>query len=194
MTPTALKMLVAGALCLYPLLIYFIAGVLTPVQLVVGLLALLAARIGIGAWIARRTRARDAAIAVSLLLAAVVVAAFVPRIDLKWLRLYPMLLDLVVFGLFFGSLFTSRPLIERFARAIRHDLPPAGIRYTRRVTQAWAGILLANALISFYTVFWTSFEVWSLYNGVIVYVLFAAVFGVEYLIRAQMRRRWAAVT
>jgi uncharacterized membrane protein len=194
MMPAALKVVIAGVLCLYPLVMYFINGALTPVQLAVGLLLLLAARAGLAAWITKDSRARNAACALSLLIIAGVVALFVPRIELQWLRLYPMLFNLAMFGLFFGSLFTPMPLIERIARAIRHDLPPAGVRYTRRVTQAWAAVLLANTLVSLYTVYWTSFEVWSLYNGAIVYAVFATVFVIEYLVRTEMRRRWAAAT
>ena len=116
-----------------------------------------------------------------------------PDIDLAYLRLYPMLLSLLVFAMFFGSLFTRMPLVERIARMAHPELPPQGVIYTRRVTWFWCGVLLVNALLSLYTSVGTSFEIWSLYNGVIVYLLFGSVFLGEYLLRIRLQRKWAAI-
>lgn len=188
----AIKLLVACALLVYPLAIYFADGYLTPSQLIAGLLLLLLGRLLIVTWIKPQHLRRNFALAVLLLVAAWAVLECLPGIGLHWLRLYPMLFNLAAFGVFFGSLFTRMPLAERMARLIHHELPPQAIVYTRQVTWLWSAVLLFNTLASLYTALATSFEVWTLYNGVITYLLFGTVFLCEYLLRSHLRRKWAA--
>ena len=127
-----------------------------------------------------------------LIATATLVLLLLPHVTLDWLRLYPMLLALCVFCMFFGSLFTGMPLVERIARMMRSDMPPQAVAYCRRVTQAWCILLLVNASISLYTALAASYRVWTLYNGVIVYFLFGAMFAGEYLLRLHLHRKWAA--
>jgi uncharacterized membrane protein len=192
MMRAAFKLLLVSVLCIYPIAIYFGDGYLTPSQFLAGLLLLLAGRILIVAWIKTEHRQRHIGLAVLLTGAAFAVLLLMPGIGLVYLRLYPMLLNLFMFAIFFGSLFTAMPLAERFARFVHSDLPPQAVRYTRRVTWTWSIVLLLNALASLYTAVATSFETWTLYNGVITYLLFASVFLGEYLLRTHLRRKWAA--
>lgn len=74
-------------------------------------------------------------------------------------------------------------MIERLARLQQPDLPAKGVLYTRRVTQVWCGFFIINGSIAFITAVWASFELWSLYNGLIAYLLMALLFAGEYLIR-----------
>lgn len=187
-----LKVLIAGALCVYPIAVYFTGGYLTSSQLIAGMLTLFAARLLVVAWIMPDARTRNIALAVLLLAATVLVLVLLPRFRLDWLRLYPALLDLAVFAIFFGSLFTATPLVERIARAVGHTLPPEGVVYTRRVTEGWCVVLLLNTLFSFYTSSQTSFEFWSLYNGLLAYCLFGGTFICEYLLRMHLKRKWAS--
>ena len=48
---------------------------------------------------------------------------------------------LAVFG---GSLFAKQTVIERLARLQHPDLPPEGVRHTRRVTQIWCAFFIFN--------------------------------------------------
>jgi len=192
MTRTPIKMIAVGALIIYPIAIYFADDYLSPSLLIAGLLLLLAARLLVAAWINQTKRLWSIALAVIMLVAALVVPLLMPDIKLMYLRLYPMLLTLLVFAFFFGSLFTRMPLAERFARMQYRDLPAQGVIYTRHLTWVWCGVLLCNALVSLYTAIATSFEVWSVYNGVIVYLLFGSVFACEYVVRLRLRRKWAA--
>ncbi|HVA55975.1 MAG TPA: hypothetical protein VNI53_09315, partial [Gammaproteobacteria bacterium] len=155
------------------------------------LLLLLAARLLVAAWINQTKRFWSIALAVIMLIAALVVPLTMPDIKLIYLRLYPMLLTLLIFAFFFGSLFTRMPLAERLARMAHHELPPQGVIYTRHLTWFWCGVLLCNALVSLYTAIGTSFKAWSLYNGVIVYFLLGGVFVCEYIVRTYLRRKWA---
>jgi uncharacterized membrane protein len=188
-----MKLLIAGTLVVYPIAVYFADGYLTPSQLTAGLLLLLAARVLVVGWINPAKRNQSVALMTLMLAAAAAVVLWLPDIDLAYLRLYPMLLSLLVFAMFFGSLFTRMPMVERIARMAHPELPPQGVTYTRRVTWFWCGVLLVNALLSLYTSVGTSFEIWSLYNGVIVYLLFGSVFLGEYLLRIRLQRKWAAI-
>ncbi len=186
----AAKSVVAVSLFVYPVAIYFADGYLTPTQLLAGLLFLFAARVLLAAWIKPQHHNRDLLFAALLAVASFLVLWFLPEVRLDWLRLYPALISLGIFALFFGSLFTAQPMVERIARAMGSDLPPRGVVYCRRVTEAWCVLLAANVLVSLYTAFATSLRFWSLYNGVIIYCLFGAMLLGEYLLRLRLRRRW----
>ncbi|HET7176888.1 MAG TPA: hypothetical protein VFK21_12905 [Gammaproteobacteria bacterium] len=189
-TRAAARALVAGSLVAYPVAIYFADGYLTPSQLLAGLLWLLAARLLLAAWISPKRLGRDLGVAMLLIATGTLVLRYMPNVELAWLRYYPALFGLVAFGVFFGSLFTDTPLVERIARAMDHALPPEGVAHCRRVTWAWCALLAANVLISLYTAYAASLQVWTLYNGVIVYFLFGAMLLGEYLLRLHLRRRW----
>lgn len=104
------------------------------------------------------------------------------------LKLYPVLVNgamLVAFGL---TLVAGPSMIERLARLREPDLPPAAVRYTRRVTQAWCVFFVINGALALATALFASEAVWSLYNGVIAYLLMGAMFGGEYLLRMRFKR------
>lgn len=188
---STVKLLIVLALCVYPLAIYFVEGSLTPSQLAAGLLGLLAARLLAAAWIKPDLRARNIVLALLMVVGIALVLTLLPHLKLQWLRLYPMLFSLAMFAIFFSSLFGT-PIVERIARTFNRDFPASAVHYTRRVTEIWCAVMLLNALVSLYTAFWTSFEVWSVYNGIVAYALFAVVFGSEYMVRVRMKRRWTA--
>lgn len=58
---------------------------------------------------------------------------------------YPVWVSLLMLALFGGSLFAKQSLIERLARLQTPDLPPEGVRYTRRITQIWCVFLCSTA-------------------------------------------------
>ncbi|HEV2213510.1 MAG TPA: hypothetical protein VGS99_09200 [Gammaproteobacteria bacterium] len=188
-SPVAL--LVAGTLLLYPLLVYFAAGRVPAAVLLAGILAMLALRLGLVARARGRRRWLWAGVALLAMLA--VASLFMPvPIDLLELRSYPVLIDAGVFLLFAGSLFTSKPLVERIARALEGELPPPAVAYTRRVTWVWSAALLLNTLVAAYTSGWTSLAAWAFYNGFLSYLLIGGLFAAEYLVRLRRRREWQA--
>ena len=105
------------------------------------------------------------------------------------LKLYPVLVSGAMLGVFGFSLLSPPSLIERLARLTEPDLPEAAIRYTRRVTQVWCVFFVINGSIALFTAFWASAATWSLYNGVIAYLLMGLLFGGEYLVRLRFKRR-----
>lgn len=104
------------------------------------------------------------------------------------LRLYPFAVSSGMLLMFACSLHWPPSMIERFARMQTPDLPPAGVRYTRKVTQLWCVFLFLNAGVALYTALWSSREIWSLYNGFISYVLMGLLFAGEWIYRKRVRR------
>lgn len=104
------------------------------------------------------------------------------------LKLYPVLVNATLLGLFAYSLVFPPSMIERLARLREPDLPPEASGYTRRVTQVWCVFFAANGAIALATALWASPAVWSLYNGVIAYVLMGLLFAGEYCVRLRVRR------
>lgn len=124
-----------------------------------------------------------------LWIAAIGYAAFVMWSNqLSGLRLYPVLVNALMLLIFGWSLISPPSLIERLARLQHPDLPPEGVIYTRRVTQVWCGFFVLNGSIALVTALWASLEIWSLYNGLIAYVLMGILFGGEYLIRIKTQK------
>jgi uncharacterized membrane protein len=105
------------------------------------------------------------------------------------LKLYPVLVSSVMLGVFGYSLVSPPSLIERIARMKEPDLPTAANQYMRRVTQVWCVFFLVNGSIALATAVWASPAVWSLYNGVISYLIMGLLFGGEYLVRLRFQRR-----
>jgi uncharacterized membrane protein len=102
------------------------------------------------------------------------------------LRLYPVAVNIGMLLLFGLSLRHPPSMIERFARLGQADLPPAAVRYTRRVTQVWCAFFVCNGLLATYTAVWTSRDLWALYNGLIAYLLMGTLFSGEWLLRRRL--------
>lgn len=105
------------------------------------------------------------------------------------LKLYPALVNAVLLTVFSASLLYPPSVIERLARLHEPDLPPAGVAYTRRVTQVWCGFFVINGGISLLTAFWASDAGWALYNGMISYLLMGGLFVGEWLLRKRFKAR-----
>lgn len=105
------------------------------------------------------------------------------------LRYYPVVMNVLMFGLFFGSLLRPPTVIETIARIGTPDLPEAGVRYTRKVTIVWCGFFAFNGSMALYTSIGSSLELWAAYNSVISYSIMGILFAGEYLIRRVVQRR-----
>lgn len=103
------------------------------------------------------------------------------------LKLYPLLVNVVLLCVFSISLAYPPTVIERLARMQEPDLPPAGVAYTRRVTQVWCGFFVVNGAISLLTVFWATDAGWALYNGMVSYLLMGVLFVGEWMLRKRIK-------
>lgn len=115
-------------------------------------------------------------------------AVFVSN-SLLSLRFYPVLISTVMLVVFGYTLLNPPSMIERLARLKKQDLPDSAIPYTRNVTIVWCLFFIANGGVATFTALYSSMEIWSLYNGFISYLLMGSLFGIEYLVRCQMRKQ-----
>ncbi|NNG21873.1 hypothetical protein [Telluria aromaticivorans] len=104
------------------------------------------------------------------------------------LKLYPVLVNAVLLAAFGHSLVSGMPMVERLARLREPGLPPEGVAYTRRVTQAWCAFFAVNGAVALGTALFASEAVWSFYTGVLAYILMGMMFGGEYLLRMRFKR------
>lgn len=87
------------------------------------------------------------------------------------------------FGLAFLRSLSSTPLIEHFARMVKPELRPAELAHCRTWTRIWGFYLLALAALGLALARWATLTVWTVYVGIVSYVLVAALFAIEYVIR-----------
>ena len=166
---------------LYPLAVYFGIHYFEPWKLSGILMVLLLIKLAAGYADPHWSR--------PLLMAGVLYCGFaVWSNNLVSLRFYPALVSGVMLVIFSWSLLSPPSLIERLARLQHPDLPLAGVIYTRRVTQIWCGFFIVNGAVALATALWSSFEFWSLYNGLIAYLLMGLLLGGEYVIRMKTQK------
>ncbi|WP_299802726.1 hypothetical protein [uncultured Shewanella sp.] len=101
----------------------------------------------------------------------------------NWLLFYPVVINLTMLGLFGYSLKRGPSMIERLARLKEPNLPDEAIGYLNRVTLIWCGLFIFNGAMALYTALYTSIETWTLYNGLIAYLLIGSLLGGEWLYR-----------
>lgn len=176
MLPNALALLIT---LMYPLAIWFGQGRVEP-RWLAGLL-LLAAATRLPALKLSGVARASAAGAMLLVGWAIWSNLLLP------LKLYPVLVNAALLAGFGYSLLAPPSMIERLARLREPDLAPAAVRYTRRVTQVWCLFFIVNGSIALGTAVWASEALWSLYTGVIAYILMGLLFGAEYLLRRRFR-------
>jgi uncharacterized membrane protein len=148
----------------------------------VGSWPLLAVGAALLAW--RMPQARRLAVMAAALLVAI---GALGHADLG-MRAYPVAVNAIMLMVFLTSLWHGMPVVERLARLREPDLPPEAIRYTRQVTWAWCGFFAFNGTIAAGTALYASLKTWTLYNGVISYVLIALMFSGEWVLRQRLRR------
>lgn len=177
-----LTALVGAATLAYPLAVYAGLGRVEPKLMALALVALAAAR----AWATRQPLWLAAGVGTALLgLASWFGDAWLP------LKLYPVLVNAVLLAVFALSLARPPSVIERLARLTEPELPPAGVAYTRGVTQVWCAFFVLNGTLALVTAMWASPELWALYNGLIAYGLMGLLFFIEWLVRRRVKARLA---
>ena len=105
------------------------------------------------------------------------------------LLFYPVAVNLVMLALFGGSLWSAAPIVERLARLRDPNLPEAGVRYTRRVTQVWCFFFIINGSIALLTALYGDMSLWTVWNGIISYLLMGMLMAGEWLVRQRMIKR-----
>jgi uncharacterized membrane protein len=182
-----LKVVAAALLVGYPFLVYFGLSWFDARGVALLLLALAAARL---VCLGKAPRGAPLRQALLLPLAAVALIGIAVMIsgapDL--LRFYPVAVNAGMLLLFGATLLHPPSMIERIARLSEPELPPEAVRYTRVVTEVWCGFFLVNGALALTTALLADLALWTLYNGVIAYVLMALLFLGELLVRRRVRR------
>ena len=108
--------------------------------------------------------------------------------DIILFKYYPVVVNFLLFAVFFGSVFQKETVIQKIARAMEPDIKPKALEYTRKLTYIWSAFMFCNFVVSLLTVF-LSEKIWIVYNGFVSYLLVGFFFGVEYIVRINFKRK-----
>jgi uncharacterized membrane protein len=171
----------------YPLVVYVGLSRWPPHVLSLALLGLLGGMFALR-WLAGRGSAAPTdrrAAAWPLLAASLLVLGAVLRQG-AFVKAMPVLVSgglLVLFGSSLVGSQQQQSLVERLARRQDPDLTPAKVRYCRRVTVVWCWFFVLNIAITLSLAVAAPLSWWTLYTGIIAYVLIGGLFTVEYVVR-----------
>ncbi|MDR1587410.1 MAG: AMP-binding protein [Treponema sp.] len=132
-----------------------------------------------------------------ILLGGTALACFVSN-SAVFLKLYPVLMNAVMLGVFGFTLFSPPPMIFRFAvlqdKSIRGSLAEKRIEgYCRKVTIVWCAFFIVNGGAALFTVLSGSDLLWSVYNGGVSYILMGTLFAGEFIVRRISDRKMPKV-
>jgi uncharacterized membrane protein len=102
---------------------------------------------------------------------------------------YPPLVSLSLAAAFAWSLAYPPTAIERIARLTTPDLSAAAVAYTRTVTKVWTVFFLANAGIACACAVWGTVALWTLWTGLVSYLLIGLLFVGEVMVRRWILQR-----
>lgn len=105
-----------------------------------------------------------------------------------WLLYYPVSINLLLLLVFGYSLYHPPTIVEQLARVTEPNLSLKGITYTQTVTKIWCVFFVVNATISIITCLFDNKAYWTLYNGLISYLIMGTLMGGEWLIRQKVRK------
>jgi uncharacterized membrane protein len=118
-----------------------------------------------------------------------------PRWDPRALLLVPVFVNLGLLFAFGRTLRGGPTLVERLARLRQPSLSAAQVSHCRTTTAVWCAFFAANAAICLALAWFAELRLWTLYTGVISYLLGAILFAAEWLVRSwrfhQLRAAWA---
>ena len=179
---TIFRVTFVGLLALYPFIIYFGIRILPASFFGIALAVLLVLRFAF----TRSAERATALPALALLLAYAVAAALVGSRQL--LLYYPVLVNLLMCAIFAGSLRHEEPLLLKVVRARGVAMSEHAPGYLHRLTAVWAAFFALNGGVAFWTTS-ASMEVWTIYNGLIAYLLIGALIAGEWVFRRQYKKR-----
>ena len=168
---------------LYPFIVYMLLGKV-PASLFVLL--------GFGLILCRITVIRNSPLAGQLLPSLIIMAISIAGLSLMEgeiaAKLYPIVVGLGMALAFGRSLWSPSPLIQTFASFTTPSPSVAARAYMRKVTWVWTVFLLINASLSLITLLYGDIVLWTLYNGLLSYILMGLLFAGEWIIRQRVMR------
>lgn len=176
-----IKVLITLVFVAYPFIVYVGIQTVPPSFIGVLLMVLLAMRFGV-------LRAEERRLQLPILLVFLVYALIATLLrSEKFLLFYPVMVNLVLFAVFVSSLRDKESILLRLVRARGVKISVYGPSYLNRLTAVWAGFFLLNAAVAA----WTTTQplaTWTLYNGLIAYLLVAIMMAIEWLFRIQYKK------
>jgi uncharacterized membrane protein len=175
----------------YPVVVYFgldFFGTRTVALVIIGMALL---RLGLARTIVGRHGRPGHLVSQTTLLtgALLVVGGWVTFSQSAQLLLYyPFFVNAVLLVFFARSLLYPPSLVELIARLQTADLPPEGVRYTRRVTQIWCCFFVVNGGLALATAWSADLKLWAIYNSAVSYGLMGLLFSGEYIVRRHVQR------
>ena len=131
-------------------------------------------------------------ILVVLILLCAFVAFFLDNII--FIKFYPVLVNLSLLAFFGFTILRPPSFVFRMAslwdKSLNNSPSRNAVeRYCRNVTLVWCIFFIFNASVATFTVFKASDRIWSLYNGLISYILMGIIFIVEFWIRKMVQNK-----
>ena len=172
----------------YPVLVYLALTAMEPRQIGLLVLGLLALRVVFAARTKLASTTRTFWLPVAVVAGVALVTAHFN--DPLSLLLAPTLINLALLAVFGLSLWREPPMVERFARLQVDHLSPDEIEYCRTVTGVWCAFFLANGGIALLLALGGNLALWTLYTGLVSYVLIGVLFALEITYRQWRFRRY----
>jgi uncharacterized membrane protein len=172
----------------YPVLVYLALTSMEPRQVGLVVLGLLALRLAFAARMKLASYTRTFWLPVAVVAGIALVTARFN--DPLGLLLAPTLVNLGLLAVFGLSLWREPPMVERFARLQVDHLSPDEIAYCRTVTGVWCAFFLANGGIALLLALGGNLTLWTLYTGLVSYVLIGVLFALEITYRQWRFRRY----
>jgi uncharacterized membrane protein len=174
----------------YPLGVYFGLSHLEPRHFGLLLLALVIARFALAR---KRLKPESQTSLLPITVATTALCLLILIFNrMSMVRLNPALVNLVLLLTFSYTLYSPPSMIERLARLSGAVISGPAVAYTRNVTKMWCLFFIFNGAAALYTCFFTSLETWTLYNGLIAYLLMGLLFLAEYCVRQHKMRNACA--
>lgn len=95
----------------------------------------------------------------------------------------PVLINTALLIAFGRTLVNGPSMVETFARLRGRDLSTDEVVYCRIVTGVWCLFLALNGAVTLWLALYASLAWWTLYTGVLSYLLIATLFAVETVYR-----------
>ena len=109
---------------------------------------------------------------------------------LNLLLLVPTLVNGVLLVSFGRTLVYPPTVIEKIAGTMTKNLSSNEVLYCKNVTVVWCIFFTLNGSLALFLAFFSSLEVWTLYNSVVAYGLMGSLFLVEFIYRHWRFRRF----
>jgi len=95
----------------------------------------------------------------------------------------PTLINFALLAVFGATLFTERPMIERFARLVDPELSDARRSWCALWTRIWCGFFAVNGALAGLLALHDDPIYWTAYTSIVSYVLMGLLFGGEMVLR-----------